>query len=92
MKPLGRQCCLAPIICLAVSSLGIPDLGRSTGKRRTWDWIRRKHTTQPGQYQVSLEGLSPEPNACWTVFSGYDHVLIYLPVCVGGMGEAWVDG
>lgn len=51
-KPLGGRAednAMAPIIGLAVSSLGIPGVRRWGGRRGTRGSIRRKHTTQPGQ-------------------------------------------
>lgn len=56
---------------------------------------KKIHTDQPVSTKKSLEGLSPEPNACWTIFRGYDPVLIYFPVCVGvflsGMGGCLIN-
>lgn len=51
-----------PIICLAVSSLGIPHVGwRGEEDARLG---LAGPTTQPREYQTSLEGLSLEPNLC----------------------------
>lgn len=58
---------MALIICSSVSFLGIPDVGEVKVGGGCGIGPRRKHTTQPGQYQISLEGLFPEPNLCWMI-------------------------
>lgn len=46
---------------------GNPRCGRGKGGRRRGIGPRRQPPTQPGQYQISFEGLFPEPNLYWMI-------------------------
>lgn len=91
-----RTVLFGSITCLAVSSLGTPDMGRGGLQ------IRRIGTGLEGSTRHSLvstrkrpEGLSPEPNPRWIISSGYDPALFCFPVCVGaflsGMGGCLIS-
>lgn len=62
-----QTCCLALVICLAASFLGIPDVGEVKVGGGRGIGPRRQPPTQPGQYQISFEGLFPEPNLYWMI-------------------------
>lgn len=93
-ESVRRQCCLSLISCLVSSPWGFQGVGVEWGggRRRRGIRPRREYTTQPGQYQVSLKGLSPQTNLFRTIFKGYGHVLIYLLICRGASTMSSMGG